>query len=293
MSEAVDVRAVSPNRRLLEKQPSQHKYDHGHALVLAGPLGRSGAARLAARGALRVGAGLVTVGAPGSSMPECAAQLTAIMLREVEDAAALRAVLDDARLNAICLGPGLGLDRARDLVPVVLATGRAAVLDADAISAFAGAAESLFERLHSKVVLTPHAGEFAKLFPDLFARLNAPERNRVKLPKIEAAVAAAARSGATIVFKGTDTVIASAEGSVAIHSAVQDRSAPWLATAGTGDVLSGIIVGLLARGFDPQDAAGTGAWLHVEAARAVGPGLIAEDLPEKLPVIIGGLASFR
>lgn len=289
-----EIRALSQEQRdRIAKSADQHKYDHGHVLVLSGGMGRSGAARLAARAALRVGAGLVTVGAPGAAMMECACQLTTIMLRKIEDSVALKAALEDIRLNTICLGPGLGLERARALVPVVLATGRPAVLDADALTAFAGAAESLFARLHANVVLTPHGGEFARLFPDLAGKLASSTRVGPSDAKVDAAQTAASRSGATILLKGSDTVIASPDGGCAIHAAAFGRAAPWLATAGSGDVLSGIIAGLLARGLEPQSAAEAATWLHVETARAFGAGLIAEDLPEMLPMIIGGLAEIR
>ena len=159
-----------------------HKYDHGHALVLTGGFGRTGAARLAARAALRIGAGLVTVAAPGSAMMECAAQLTAIMLRRCDDADALKALLEDDRLNALCLGPGLGTDdRAAALVATALASGRACTLDADALTLVAGD-DALRGALHDRCVLTPHAGEFARLFPVLSARLNAPARRAPPSP---------------------------------------------------------------------------------------------------------------
>jgi len=276
----------------MQRRPEAHKYHHGHALVVSGAMGRSGAARLAARGALRVGAGLATVAAPGSAMMECAAQLTAIMLRRVEDGAGLAGMLEDGRINALCLGPGLGLARARDLVPVALqdrAGAPAVVLDADALTAFADAPEALFAMLHPRCVLTPHAGEFARLFPDIAARLDAPATRGPAYSKVEATREAAARAGCVVLFKGADTVIADASGACSINSAVHERAAPWLATAGAGDVLAGMIAGLLARGLAPMQAAETAAWLHVEAARAFGPGLIAEDLPEMLPRVFGDL----
>ncbi|CUH31649.1 Nicotinamide nucleotide repair protein [Jannaschia seosinensis] len=277
---AEDVRALS-------SKELGHKYDHGHALVLAGPMGRTGAARLSARAALRIGAGLVTVAAPGSAMMECAAQLTAIMLRRCDDGAALRDLLDDSRLNVVCLGPGLGTDkRAAGLVEAALASGRTCVLDADALTVIAGH-ESLFAALHGSCVLTPHAGEFARLFPDIAERLNAPEE--ATYSKVEAAGDAASRAGCTVLFKGPDTVVADASGCVALNAAVRERAAPWLATAGTGDVLTGLVGGLLARGLSPFDAACSATWLHVEAARAFGPGLVSEDLPEMLPHIFASL----
>ncbi len=269
----------------LRKDREDHKFSHGHALVLTGGSGRSGAARLSARSALRVGAGLVTLGVPGSAQMEVAAQITALMLRRVDDADGLTDVLTDKRLNALCLGPGLGLDRARALVPEALKSGRKTVLDADALSAFADAPEALFQQLHPSCVLTPHGGEFARLFPDIAARLNEAPTTGPAYSKVDATREAAARAGCVVLFKGPDTVIAAPNGRCSINAAVYDRAAPWLATAGSGDVLSGIITGLLARGGDPLMAAETGAWLHVEAARAFGPGLIAEDLPEMLPQV--------
>ena len=272
----------------LKKTGEYHKYSHGHALILSGPMGRSGAARLAARGALRVGAGLVTVAAPGSAMMECATQLTAIMLRKCEDTGDLTALLQDARINALCLGPGLGQERARALVEALAGGGvkpRPTVLDADALTAFADDPEALFSCLNPGCVLTPHAGEFARLFPDIAEKLAAPATTGPAYSKVDATRAAAKRAACVVLFKGPDTVIASPQGHAAISSAAYARAAPWLATAGSGDVLSGIITGLLARGFGAMQAAETGAWLHVEAALEFGPGLIAEDLPEMLPVV--------
>ncbi|WP_289150190.1 NAD(P)H-hydrate dehydratase [uncultured Salipiger sp.] len=271
------------------KGAAGHKYDHGHALVLTGGFGRTGAARLAARAALRVGAGLVTLGAPGAAQMECAGQITALMLRRVEDGDDLSLLLDDGRLNALCIGPGLGLERARDLVPVALDADRATVLDADALTAFGEDADALFDLLHEGCVLTPHGGEFARLFPDLDDRLAAPPDTGPAFSRVDAAREAARRAGAVVLLKGPDTVIAEPDGHCAVHAGVGERAAPWLATAGAGDVLSGLIAGLMARGLAPFDAACSAAWLHVEAARAFGPGLIAEDLPEALPGVLRAL----
>jgi len=279
----------------IDKAASFHKYAHGHALVLSGPMGRSGAARLAARGALRVGAGVVTVAAPGSAMLECAAQLTAIMLRRCEDAAGLTSLLADQRLNAICLGPGLGggTQDQRDLVAAALDGQRAVVLDADALTAFADDPQALFDLLHPAAILTPHMGEFARLFPDFAARLAAPATHGPAMSRLDVAREAAARAGCTLLLKGPDTVITDASGRCAVNAAVYDRAAPWLATAGAGDVLAGMMTGLCARGLPPFEAATTAAWLHVEAARAFGPGLIAEDLPEALPQVLHALLPAR
>ncbi len=168
---------------------------------------------------------------------------------------------------------------------------RAVVLDADALTALAGA-PALFSRLHDRCVLTPHAGEFARLFPDLAAGLDAvPAPDRPALSRLDAARAAAARSGAVVLLKGADTVIAAPTGACAVHAALRDRAAPWLATAGSGDVLAGIIAGLLARGFSAFRAAETGVWLHAEAAIRFGPGLIAEDLPDILPEVLRSLSA--
>ncbi|MBE9635635.1 NAD(P)H-hydrate dehydratase [Salipiger mangrovisoli] len=268
-----------------------HKFDHGHALILSGGFGRTGAARLAARAALRIGAGLVTLAVPGAAQMEVAAQITALMMRRVETAEALAQLLEDRRLNAVCLGPGLGIERARMLVPEALRAGRATVLDADALSAFAGDPEALFTALHADCVLTPHGGEFARLFPDLARHLAGPLQSGPGFSRIDAARAAAARAGCTVLLKGPDTVIAAPDGTVCVHAAAYGRAAPWLATAGAGDVLAGLICGLLARGAGAYQAARAAAFLHVEAARCIGPGLIAEDLPEALPAVLRGLGA--
>ncbi|MGB3408100.1 MAG: NAD(P)H-hydrate dehydratase, partial [Jannaschia sp.] len=270
--------------------PERHKYDHGHVLVLAGGLGRTGAARLAARGALRIGAGLVTVGAPAAALLECAAQLTAIMLRRCDDAAALDALLNDKRINVLCLGPGLGTDtRAVDLVYRALSSGRSTVLDADALTLI-GREPGLIAALHSDCVLTPHGGEFARLFPDIADQLAQRAMAGPAYSKVDATRDAAARAGCTVLFKGPDTVIADPTGRASINAAVHDRAAPWLATAGAGDVLAGIIAGLLARGFSAHEAAASAAWVQVEAARHFGPGLIAEDLPDQIPAVLRSLS---
>lgn len=282
--DAAPARLAGPLPRILKR--AGHKYDHGHALVLGGGPGRGGAARLAARAALRVGAGLVTLGCPPEALPENAARLDAVMLAPLSNAAGLRKLLRDDRLSALALGPGLGLDRARALVPEALAARRATVLDADALSAFAGQPAALFQALHQGVVLTPHGGEFARLFPDLAARLAQPAGAGPAFSRLDAARLAAARAGCTLLLKGPDTVIAAPDGTGCIAAAVGRDAAPWLATAGSGDVLAGILAGLLARGFAPLAAAGAGAWLHAEAARDFGPGLIAEDLPERIPAVL-------
>lgn len=292
-----DVRFVDGAlaREELAKTGGDHKYTHGHALVLSGPSGHTGAARLAARGALRIGTGLVTLGVPADAQKEVAAQITAIMMRRIDEARALEEVLKDARLNALCLGPGLGIERARELVPVVLDGGlethptRSVVLDADALTAFAEAREELFGMLHERCVLTPHGGEFARLFPEIAEKLNAVPKKGPAFSKVDATREAAKHAGCVVLFKGPDTVIAAPDGRCSVNSAAYEREAPWLATAGSGDVLAGFITGLLARGFEPMSAAETAAWLHVECALKFGSGLIAEDLAEQLPAVFRDL----
>ena len=272
-------------------QSSSHKYSHGHTLVLSGGAGRTGAARLSGRAALRIGAGLVTLGVPGSAQMEVASQVTGIMLKRVDSKEDLSGILEDERINVLCLGPGLGLERAGGLVPVAVAAGRACVLDADALSAYEGRPEALFDLVTETCILTPHGGEFARLFPDLATKLNAPSLDGPAYSKVDATREAAARAGCVVLYKGADTVIASPDGRCSVNSALGERAAPWLATAGSGDVLAGFIAGLLARGFSPMSAAETGAWLHVECALSFGPGLIAEDLAEELPKVFKRLCS--
>lgn len=269
-----------------------HKYHHGHALVLAGGPGRGGAARLAAQGALRIGAGLVTLAPPPAALQENAARLDAVMLHALKDDEALRRVIRDPRITTVCAGPGLGLGaRESGLISVLLERHGAEqkqpalVLDADALTVLAQN-PGLVRKLRRNCILTPHAGEFARLFPDIAGKLAAAAQHGPAYSKLDATRAAAAQAGCVIVFKGPDTVIATPSGQVVIHAAAYDRAAPWLATAGSGDVLAGFITGLLARGHEPLAAAASATWLHTEAARNFGPGLIAEDLPRNLPQVL-------
>jgi NAD(P)H-hydrate epimerase len=260
-----------------------HKYTRGHCVVVSGPAHATGAARLAARAALRVGAGLVSVASPPDAVAVNAAHLTAIMIKPFEGADGLARLLSDKRFNAVALGPGLGVGgETRELVNVALksgaagasaragATDRGILLDADAITSFQDDPEALFNRLHDACVLTPHDGEFERLFPGLLDE---------SASKVDAVREAAARACCTVLLKGADTVIAQPGGKAAINA----NAPPTLATAGAGDVLSGLIAGLLAQGMTAFDAAACGAWLHGDAASRFGPGLIAEDLPEILP----------
>ncbi|MGV1014070.1 MAG: NAD(P)H-hydrate dehydratase, partial [Methyloceanibacter sp.] len=260
-------------------KPDGHKYARGHAVVVSGPLWSTGAARLGARGCLRVGAGLVTVASPRDALQVNASQLTAIMVREADDARALAQLLADPRKNAILIGPGVGVgERTRAMVLAAFASPAAVVLDADALTSFIDDTQALFTAIAGRsapVVLTPHDGEFARLFSDLSST-----------PKLDRARAAAARSGAIVMLKGADTVVAAPDGMASINA----TTSPWLATAGTGDVLGGMVAGLLAQGMPGFEAASAAVWLHGAAAKAFGPGLIAEDLPEMLPEVLRDLA---
>ncbi len=279
---AIDAAAIGALDKNAPRYMTGHKYDHGHLLVLSGGAGRTGAARLAARGALRIGAGVVTLGVPPAAQLEVATQVTAVMIRRVADADGLRAVLSDERINALCLGPALGLgEREAAQVAAALDARRSVVLDADALTLIARD-PALFARLHAGCVLTPHAGEFARLFGDIAERLDAGACS-----KAQAACEAAQRAGCTVLFKGPHSVVADAAGTVRVQDGTDGGA--WLASAGTGDVLAGFVAGLLARGFATEEAAATGAVLHLECARAFGPGLIAEDLPEVLPQVLRAL----
>ncbi|MGY4224454.1 hydroxyethylthiazole kinase-like uncharacterized protein yjeF [Bradyrhizobium sp. USDA 4503] len=256
-----------------------HKYARGHAVVVSGDLASTGAARLAARAALRAGAGLVTLASPRDALAVNAAALTAVMVRAVDNPIQFAELLGDKRLNACVIGPGAGVSaRTRDFVHTALSAQRHLVLDADALTSFAGAPDRLFEAIKAsagqQVVLTPHEGEFPRLFSDISNK----HPGRSKLERVRAA---AERSGAVVLLKGADTVIASPDG----RATVAANAPPWLATAGAGDVLSGIIAGFLAQGVAAFEAASIGVWMHGESASEAGPGLIAEDLTEVLPAV--------
>jgi hydroxyethylthiazole kinase-like uncharacterized protein yjeF len=259
-----------------------HKYTRGHAVVVAGPPAQTGAARLAARGALRGGAGLVTVATSQAALPTLAVALEAIMTRLAEGPSGLAELLGDKRKNAVLLGPGLGVGEATRVLALTAlgaVPARAVVLDADVLTSFAGKLDDLAAAIAGRVapvVLTPHAGEFAHLFEMVDIK---------RLSKIEAVRAAAKLSGAIVVLKGADTVVGTPGGA----ASVAFDPPPWLATAGTGDVLAGMVCGLLAQNIPAFAAASAAVWLHGAAARKIGPGLIAEDLPEALPSVFGEL----
>jgi hydroxyethylthiazole kinase-like uncharacterized protein yjeF len=258
-------------------EPQGHKYSRGHAVVVSGGPSSTGAARLAVRGALRAGAGLVTIASPRDAVIVNATENVAVMVRPVDGAAELRQFLADKRRNAVIVGPGGGVGVAmREQVGAVLDSGAAAVLDADALTSFAGEAAALAGAIGTHparpVILTPHEGEFSRLFSTL-------ERELHSRSKLERARLAAAKTGAILVLKGADTVVAAPDG----RAAIAENGPPSLATAGSGDVLAGLAGGLLAQGMAPFQAACAAVWLHGEAANEFGPGLIAEDLPEMLP----------
>jgi ADP-dependent NAD(P)H-hydrate dehydratase / NAD(P)H-hydrate epimerase len=260
-------------------RPDGHKYSRGHAVVLSGGVASTGAARMAARGALRAGAGLVTIASPREALAVNAAASLAVMVRAVDGAGELAAFLSDVRRNAIVLGPGGGVGQLmRELVTTALLGERAVVLDADALTSFAEEPQALIAairaRTGSSTVLTPHEGEFKALFESVD---DVPKAGS----KLERAHAAAARTGAIVLLKGSDTVVAAPDGRAAITA----NAPPWLATAGAGDVLAGFVAGLLAQRMPVFEAAAAAVWLHGEVGTVVGPGLIAEDLPDALPQV--------
>lgn len=256
---------------------ASHKYARGHAVVVSGPEHATGAARLAARGALRVGAGLVSVASPPDAVPINAASLTAIMVKPFSGVEGLEELLEDRRLNAFVIGPGCGVGRnTREFVAAILASQAAVVLDADALTSFADGPNALFVQMREPAVMTPHEGEFERIFPGLLKQ--APTR-------IEAARKAANACRCTMLLKGPDTVIAAPDGRAIVNA----NAPPTLATAGAGDVLSGLVAGLMAQGMDSFFAAAAAVWLHGEAAARFGPGLISEDLPETLPRLLSAL----
>jgi len=260
-------------RLWLDALPRVHqggnKYTRGHALISGGyPM--TGAARMAARAAARVGAGLTTIAVPAIALPIYAAALTSIMVEPLAAPGDFEALLHDPRITAFLIGPGAGVGeatRARTLA--LLATQRATLIDADAITSFQDDQSTLMNAIAGPCVMTPHEGEFKRLFDPTGDKLTRTRR-------------AAARSGAVIVLKGSDTVIAAPDGRAIINA----NAPPTLATAGSGDVLSGIVLGLLTQGMEPFAAAAAAVWLHGAAAAEYGPGLLAEDLPDLIPVVL-------
>lgn len=258
---------------------ASHKHARGRLVVVSGEAWNTGAARLAARAGLRIGAGLVTVLSPPEALAVNAAHLEAVMLRGFETDLELEQAAKD--VDAAVIGPAAGVGEPTLLNVLALArTGAALILDADAITVFRDDPDELFSLLDRDDVLTPHVGEFERLFPGLLAR--SPER-------IAAARKAAERAGAVVLLKGSDTVIAAPDG----RCAVNGNGSSWLATAGAGDVLAGFIGGLVAQGMESFEAACAGAWIHAEAAELHGPGLISEDLPGLTPAVLRRLFDER
>jgi len=247
----------------------QHKYDRGHLVVSGGPQ-LTGAARLAAVAALRAGAGMVSVAVPADNAVVYKVALVSVIVRAMRDTAAYAELIEDPRVTACLVGPGNGVTGStREQVLVALRAGKHVVLDADALTVFADTPALLLDSIDSPCILTPHQGEFRRLF-------------EVTGDKIADARAAAVKSGAVVLLKGADTVVAAPDGRVVIN----ENAPPDLASAGTGDVLAGFVAGLLAQGLEPFAAACAGTWLHGAVGNHVGPGLIAEDLPDALPAIL-------
>jgi ADP-dependent NAD(P)H-hydrate dehydratase / NAD(P)H-hydrate epimerase len=248
---------------------SGNKYTRGHALLCGGyPM--TGAARMAARAAARIGAGLTTIAVPAIAFPVYAAGLTSIMVRPLTQEGDLAHLLSDSRYTAFLVGPGAGVDEStRRTALQILGTARPVLLDADAISVFASRAAELAGAIRGPCVMTPHEGEFARVFD-------------ARGDKLARARSAAKQSGAVIVLKGADTVVAAPDGRAIVNS----NAPPSLATAGSGDVLGGLILGLLAQGMDAFLAAAAGVWIHGAAASDFGPGLLAEDLPDLVPAVL-------
>ena len=256
-------------------RPNEHrnKFTRGHALVMGGyPL--TGAARLAARAAARIGAGLTTVTVPEIAFGIYAASLTSIMVKSIATTQDLNALLLDERITACLVGPGAGLsEQTRHHADSILLSNKPCVLDADAISVFEDDLASLTRAIKGPCVMTPHAGEFSRVFGCVPTTEQESARCAIK---------AAKTSGAVLVLKGNQTMIAAPDGRLIINQ----NAPPTLATAGSGDVLAGIIAGLLAQGMEAFLAAAAGVWMHGEAANLFGIGLIADDLPDLLPQVL-------
>ncbi|MBU6476059.1 MAG: NAD(P)H-hydrate dehydratase, partial [Alphaproteobacteria bacterium] len=250
-----------------------HKYARGHALVYGGEK-RTGAACLAAAAAQKTGAGLVTIASPAKAWAVYSSYRASLMVDECNDLDTWKALLRDERKNAVVLGCGAGVgDRLREAVDATLSVNKSGVLDADVFTAFKDAPQELFAKLSPQYVLTPHEGEFEKLFGTLEG--SKPER----------ALKAAKAANAVVLLKGADTVIAAPDGTVVINA----NAPPTLATAGSGDVLAGFIAGFIAQGMPPFMAAAAAVWLHGEAAKSYGFGLTAEDIISHIPQALSGL----
>jgi hydroxyethylthiazole kinase-like uncharacterized protein yjeF len=247
--------------------PETHKHARGRLGVVSGRAHQTGAARLAARAGLRIGAGVVRILCPPDAVATIASTVTAVMLTPFTSPEALWREVEE--MDAVVAGPAAGLDEGTVAnIQALALSGAALVIDADGLSVFKGRSAELFAVLDRDDVLTPHEGEFERLFPGL-----------LKQGRAAAAVEAARHAQAVVVLKGAQTLIAAPDGRVRLNP----NGSPWLATAGTGDVLAGMIGGLIAQRMDSFDAASAAVWLHSDAAARFGPGLISEDLCDVLP----------
>ena len=255
-------------RTLRWPEATSHKHQRGRLAVVSGGLANTGAARLTAQAGLRIGAGLVTLLCPPSALMVVASSVAAVMTSSFASADDL--VAQTEKFSAVVIGPAAGVtDATRANVEALARAGRRLVLDADALTVFAAQADQLCDALSAPAILTPHTGEFERLFPGLLAE----HPNR-----IDAVQRAAAQTNAVVLLKGADTVIAAPDG----RAVVNTHATPFLATAGSGDVLAGVIGGLVAQGLEPFDAACAAAWMHGDAGLRAGPGLTAEDLDQTL-----------
>lgn len=253
-----------------------HKYDRGQLIVLGG-VDMTGAARLASEAAMRIGCGVCTIVSESSTKEIYLKGAAHVMFEPYEQLRKFPMHMKDARRKAAVMGPGAGEndeEALRQAVLGVAATGKPLVLDADALNVFEDQGDRLFKALNPAAVLTPHEGEFARLFPDLSGS------------REKRAAAAAKRAGAVVLLKGAETVIAHPEDGIVTN----DHASPWLATAGAGDVLAGMIGGLLAQGMPTFMASMAAVWMHGEAALRFGPGLTSPDIIEGIPGILRDFA---
>ncbi len=260
-------------------QPStaSHKYTRGHAVISGGPITCAGATKIAATCALRAGAGLVSVACNASALPVYAASFASVMTKLTAHEDDYRDLISDERVSALLIGPGAGVcDSTKQRVASALATTKPTVLDADALSVFAGDAIGLKALLNPACVLTPHEGEFARLFDGVIDMAQ---------PRETRAARAAEMMGCVVVLKGAETIIAAPDG----RAVINHHASPYLATAGSGDALAGIITGLLAQGMPSFEAACAAVWLHGDVGQRVGAGLIAEDIAAHLPASLQAL----
>jgi NAD(P)H-hydrate epimerase len=262
-------------------QQDGNKYDRGHAIICGGPLQSTGAAKISAHCALRSGTGLVSVACDAAALPVYATSFQAIMTKLVRDKQEFSHLISDKRVKGVLIGPGAGITRrTKTFVLMALKLKKPTVLDADALTVFSDRPQNLFDAIQLPCILTPHDGEFLRLFGKSISE------NENKLAQ---AIQAAGLSHSVVILKGFNTIIAAPDG----RAAINNNSTPYLATAGSGDALAGICVGLLAQGMPAFEAACAAVWLHTEAALSFGPGLIAEDIADLLPAVLKSLSENR